>query len=74
MDEESLSTLLVEVKGIINSRSLVAETINDFNSEAALSPSHNLTIKSRVMMPPTWRVWDTRPLLQKDIEAGTAYQ
>ena len=52
MDEESLSTLLVEVKGIINSRSLVVETINDFNSEAALSPSHNLTIKSRVMMPP----------------------
>ena len=23
---------------------------------------------------PTWRVWDTRLLLQKEMEEGTAYQ
>ena len=43
---------LVEVEGIVNSRPLVVETINDVNSQAALSPSHILTMKSKVVMPP----------------------
>ena len=42
---------LVEVEGIVNSRPLVVETINDVNSQAALSPSHILTMKSKVVMP-----------------------
>ena len=37
---------------MIKSRPLVVETINDANSEAALSPSHQLTKKSKVVMPP----------------------
>ena len=42
---------LVEVEGIVNSRPLVVETINGVNSQAALSPSHILTMKSKVVMP-----------------------
>ena len=52
LDEESLNTLFVEVEGIVNSRPLVVETINDVNSQAALSPSHILTMKSKVVIPP----------------------
>ena len=75
LDEESLNTLFVEVERIVNSRPLVVKKINDVNSRAALSPSHILTMKSKaVIPPPTWRVWDTRPLLQKEMEAGTAHQ
>ena len=48
----SLNTLFTEVEDIIKSRPLVVETINDANSEAALSPSHQLTKKSKVVMPP----------------------
>ena len=50
LDGESLNTLFVEVEGIVNSRPLVVETIN-VNSQAALSPSHILTMKSKVVMP-----------------------
>ena len=51
LDEESLNTLFTEVEAIVNSRPLVVET-NDVNSEVALSPSHLLTMKSKVVMPP----------------------
>ena len=52
LDEESLNTLFVEVKVIVNSRPLVVETINDFKSDAAISPSHFVTMKLKVVMPP----------------------
>ena len=52
-DEESLNTLFIEVEGIANSIPLVVETINDVNSQAALLPSHILTMKSKVVMIPT---------------------
>ena len=52
LDEESLNILFVEVEGIVNTRPLVVETINDVNSQAALSSSHMLTMKSKVVMPP----------------------
>ena len=57
LDEESLNTLFVEVEGIVNSRPLVAEIINDANSQAALSPSHILTMKSKVVSH--WGFWGT---------------
>ena len=50
LDEESLNTLFIEVEGIANSIPLVVETINDVNSQAALLPSHILTMKSKVVM------------------------
>ena len=52
LDDESLTTLFKEVEAIVNSRPLVVETLNDVNSEVALSPSHLLMMKSRVVMPP----------------------
>ena len=50
LDEESLNTLFIEVEGIANSIPLVVETINDVNSQAALLPSHTLSMKSQVVM------------------------
>ena len=52
LNEESLNTLFIEVEAIVNSRPLVVETINGVNNEVALSPSHLLTMKSEVVMPP----------------------
>ena len=52
LDEESLNTLFTEVKATFTSRPLVVENINDANSEVALSPSHLLTMKSKVVTPP----------------------
>ena len=52
LDKESLNTLFVEVKGVVNSRPLVVEAINDVNSQASLSQSHILTMKLKAVMPP----------------------
>ena len=52
LDEESLTTLCAEVEAIVNLRPMVVVTINDVNSEVAISPSHILTMKSKVVMPP----------------------
>ena len=57
LDEESLNTLFVEVEGIVNSRPLVAEIINYAHSQAALSPSHILTMKWKVVSH--WGLWGT---------------
>ena len=48
LNEESLNTLFAEVETIVNSRPMVVETITDVNSEVAISPSHILTMKSKV--------------------------
>ena len=56
LDEESLSTLFAEVEASVNSRTMAVETINDVNSEVALSPSHILTMKSKVVAS-IWYVW-----------------
>ena len=52
LDEESLSNLFAEVEAFVNSRPMVVETINNVNSEVALSPSGILTMKSKVVIPP----------------------
>ena len=52
LDQESLSTFFAEVEAIVNSRLMVAEIINDVNSEVVISPSHILTMKPKVVMPP----------------------
>ena len=48
---ESLQTLLVEVEAITNSCPLTTDVLNDATSLATLSPV-NLTMKSKVVMPP----------------------
>ena len=52
LDDKSLNTLFTEVEAIVNSRPLTVETINDVNSEVAISPSNILTMKSKVVLPP----------------------
>ena len=51
LDKESLSTLFTEVEAIFNSRPMVVEKIDDVKSEVVISPSHILTMKSKVVMP-----------------------
>ena len=48
-----MQTLVVEVEAIVNSRPLTTEVMNDATSLAPLSPINLLTIKSRVVMPPS---------------------
>ena len=55
LDDESLLTLMTEVEGILNSRPLTVETINDPGSFQPLSPAKILTMKSKVVMPPPWK-------------------
>ena len=59
LDEESLNTLFTEVEAIVNSRPLVVETINDVNSEVALSPSHLFYDEIKVGDAPSWCIWKT---------------
>ena len=42
-----------EVEANVNSRPMVVETINNVNSKVKISPSHILTMKYKVVMPPT---------------------
>ena len=53
LPEEALQTLVVEVEVIVNSRPLTTEVMNDVTSLPPLSPINLLTMKSRVVMPPT---------------------
>ena len=53
LDEESLLTLVAETEGILNSQPLTVGTISDPTSDLPLAPSNILTMKSKVMMPPT---------------------
>ena len=70
VNNESLVTLMTEVELIISSRPLTVETMNDTKSDMPLSPSHLLTIKTNVVIPPSgefsgpnlyserrWRCW-----------------
>ena len=43
---------MTEVEGILNSRPLTVETINDLTSFQPLSPMNLLTMKSKVVSPP----------------------
>ena len=51
LDEESLLTLVAETEGILHSRPLTVETINDPTSDLLLAPSNILIMKSKVVMP-----------------------
>jgi hypothetical protein len=51
LNDESFNTLMKEAEGIINSRPLAVENINDPNS-SILTPNHLLTLKSKAVLPP----------------------
>ena len=52
LDDESLLTVMTEVEGILNSRPLTVEVLNDPTSLQLLSPVNILTMKSKVVSPP----------------------
>jgi hypothetical protein len=52
LDDESLRTLMCETEAIVNSRPLTVNDLNDPDSLQPLTPSHLLTMKSRVILPP----------------------
>ena len=52
LNDESFRTLLVEVEGVVNSRPLTTDALNDSDSPLPLTPNHLLTMKSKVIMPP----------------------
>ena len=52
LTEEALCTLMSEAEAIVNSRPLTVESLSDVDSPRPLTPSHLLTMKSQVVMPP----------------------
>ena len=52
LNDESLITLMTGVEGILNSRTLTVEIINDPTSFQPLSSINLLTMKSKVVSPP----------------------
>ena len=52
LDDESLLILITEIEGILNSRPLTVEMINDPTSFQPLAPANTLKMKSKIVMPP----------------------
>ena len=52
LDDESLRKFMCEAAGIINTRPLTVDTLNDPLSLEPLTPNHLLMTKFRVVLPP----------------------
>ena len=52
LDDESLRTYLCQCEAVINNRPLTVTNLNDPSLLEPLTPSHLLTLKSRVVLPP----------------------
>ena len=52
LDDESLRTYLCECEAIVNSRPLTVNNLSDPDSLEPLSPSHLLTLKTKVVLSP----------------------
>ena len=52
LNDEALRTLMCEVEAVVNSRPLTADTTTSADGPEPLTPSHFLTMKSKVVMPP----------------------
>ena len=52
LDNEALLTLMTEVEGILNSRPVTVEMINEPSSFQPLAPANILTMKSKVVISP----------------------
>ena len=52
LDDESLRTLMCEAEAIVNSRPLTINQLTDSDSTELRTPSHLLTMKSKVLLSP----------------------
>ncbi|XP_031554426.1 uncharacterized protein LOC116291397 [Actinia tenebrosa] len=52
LDDDSLRTFMCEAESIVNSRPLTINQLTDHDSPEPLTPSHLLTMKSKVLLPP----------------------
>ena len=52
LDDESLRTLMTEAENIVNSRPLTVDNLTDPLAAAPLTPSHILTQKTQIVLPP----------------------
>ena len=52
LDDESLRTLMCEAEAIVNGRPLTVDSLNDPDSLTPLTPSHILTMKSKIVLSP----------------------
>jgi len=52
LDDESLTTLMVEAEAIVNSRPLTTESASSPGNLHPLTPNQLLTMKSKVLLPP----------------------
>ena len=59
LDDESLLTAMTEAEGILNSRPLTVEDLNDPTRLHPLTPLNILTMKSRVVSPPPGEFFTT---------------
>ena len=59
LNDEALYTLPIEVEATVSSRLMTTETIKDVQSHVPLFPSNLLTMKSKVVMPGSFRPADT---------------
>ena len=52
LDDESLRTLMCEAEAVVNSRPLTVDSLDDPDSLSPLTPSHILTMKSKIVLSP----------------------
>ena len=52
LNDESYRTLMKEVQSIVNSRSLTVSSWSSTEEPEPLTPNHNLTMKTKVLLPP----------------------
>lgn len=70
--DNSLQSLLVEVKAFVNSCPLTTETTSDVTSTVPLSPINLLTLKSKIAVQPK-DVFYLRIVFEKALEESTTY-
>ena len=72
LDDESLRTLMCEEEAIVNSRPLTVNQLTDPDSPEPLTPSHLITMKSKVLLSPPGKFWAGRNVRLQALETRTA--
>ena len=65
LDDESLHTFMCEAESIINSRPLSVDGLQDPDAPSPLTPKHLLTMKSKIVLPPSGNFQDANQYSRK---------